>query len=139
MNKNNSLLLEYEYTANPETVFDAWIKPDIAKQWLFKSDSNEILDITMDVREGGRFSILELNDGTEINHCGTYLEIERPGKLVFTLEVPKHFPGVGRVEINIINQDKNSKLIFKESEIDTTKVEKNWREMLSKLEEVLKK
>ena len=36
MNKNNSLLLEYEYTANPETVFDAWVNPDIAKQWLFK-------------------------------------------------------------------------------------------------------
>ncbi|MCC6287387.1 MAG: SRPBCC domain-containing protein [Chitinophagaceae bacterium] len=137
MINNNLLLLRHEYAASSEAVFDAWANPDVAKQWLFKSDNNEILGITMDVRKGGNFSILELNKGKKINHFGTYLEINRPNKLVFTLEVPEHFKGVATIEIEIVSHYEKSELVFTESGIDTSKVEKNWHEMLDKLEEIL--
>ena len=37
-----------------------------------------------DPRKGGEFRILMVGDGNEFLHRGTYLEIDRPSRLVFT-------------------------------------------------------
>jgi uncharacterized protein YndB with AHSA1/START domain len=44
----------------------------------------QVLHIEIDPRVGGTFSFLVRRGGVEIDHVGTYLEIERPRRLVFT-------------------------------------------------------
>ena len=44
----------------------------------------EVLHLKVDAQIGGTFSFLVRRQGKEIDHIGTYREIERPRKLVFT-------------------------------------------------------
>lgn len=77
------------FDAPPDVTFDAWLNPEIASRWLFASETNEILHVQIDPRVGGRFSILERNDGALTDHSGGYMEISRPALLVLSLQVPK--------------------------------------------------
>ena len=76
------------FGTSPERLFDAWIKPEMMRRWMFVSPTNEIRDVNVDVRVAGRYSILEYSDGEEVDHFGEYEIIERPTTLVFTLIVP---------------------------------------------------
>src|SRR5689334_5999900 len=89
------------FEAPPATVFNAWLDEAMIKRWLFKSDSNEITQVTVDARPGGAFSILEKAGNAYIDHFGKYLLMQPPLQLAFTLEVPRHFPGVTHVMISI--------------------------------------
>ncbi|GAB3912232.1 hypothetical protein GCM10028826_23150 [Mucilaginibacter boryungensis] len=106
------------------------------KSWLFKSLDNQILSIKTDLKVGGKFSILELNKNEKVDHFGEYLEIERPNKLVFTLEVPRHFSGVSKVSIKIRNKQNGCELIFSQSGIDTSKTKESWEVMFEMLKVV---
>ncbi|HBY70454.1 MAG TPA: hypothetical protein DEG69_23455, partial [Flavobacteriaceae bacterium] len=62
MTRNNNLMLSYLFNVKPDIIFAAWTEPEIMKQWLFKSSNNDIISIHNELRIGGRFSILELNN-----------------------------------------------------------------------------
>src|ERR1044072_5116324 len=119
MKPGDQLTLSYSFSVEPEIVFDAWTKPGVMKLWLFKSPDNEILSIKTDLKVGGKFSILELNENEKIDHFGEYLEIEKPVKLVFTLEVPWHFPGISEVSVDIKDTETGCEMIFSQSGIET--------------------
>ncbi|KAF1720863.1 SRPBCC family protein [Pseudoxanthomonas wuyuanensis] len=74
------------FNATPERVFDAWLTPRLLGQWMFGADvrDEKIVRLDVDPRVGGTFSMLVERDGQPIDHIGTYLEIERPHRLVFT-------------------------------------------------------
>lgn len=133
------LHLIHRYSISPEAVFDAWLKPELVKLWMFKSASNEIVSVTIDAKTGGRFSILELNNGEEIDHYGEYIEVKRPTHLAFTLEVPWHFSGISCVIIEISEQPYGCELSLTQTGIDTTKTEDSWRKMLNDLQQMLEK
>lgn len=44
----------------PEKVFDALVKPEMIRKWLFVGPTSEIIRIEIDLRIHGNFSILEL-------------------------------------------------------------------------------
>jgi uncharacterized protein YndB with AHSA1/START domain len=125
------------FAATPEATFDAWLNPDIMRQWLFASPTNQILQVKTDPRVGGSFSILERNAGEEIDHFGEYLEIERPRRLRFTLEVPWHFPGVTRVSIDIAPTASGCVMEFIQTGVKRDVTEGSWREMFTTLAAVL--
>jgi uncharacterized protein YndB with AHSA1/START domain len=104
--------LSRSFTASPETVFDAWLNPSQIRRWMFVSGTNEIVEVKSDCRVGGQFSILERNQGEMIDHYGIYREINRPHRLAFTLEVPRHFPGVTCITIEITRQNSGSLMAF---------------------------
>lgn len=94
----------------PETVFDAWLDTEIIAQWMFGPGvrDEEIVRLTADPRIGGSFSFLVRRKGEEIDHVGTYLEIKRPDRLVFTW-------GIGeakgsRVFIDIVGREAGCEL-----------------------------
>jgi uncharacterized protein YndB with AHSA1/START domain len=124
------------FETTPQTLFDAWVHPAIMKKWMFKSPTNEIINIKLDLKNGGKFSILELANDKTINHYGEYLEIERPHRLKFTLEVPEHFPGVTEVTVSIGPTSKGCELELVQTGVAPEVTEKNWEDMLKKLEEV---
>ncbi len=81
--------VEQTFRASPERVFDAWLEPDLVTQWMSAALkqlglSGDIRRVEIDARVGGRFTFSDLREAGEAVHWGTYLEIERPRKLVFT-------------------------------------------------------
>jgi uncharacterized protein YndB with AHSA1/START domain len=79
----------HEFAASAERVFDAWLDPSLVKRWMgaaLKSFglSGDVRRIEIDARVGGRFTFSDMRDGSEAVHWGTYLEIVRPRKVVFT-------------------------------------------------------
>ena len=130
------LQLEYFFSIPVETVFDAWLIPKIAEKWFFKSETNQ-LQFTSDPQKGGKFQMRELSDGEIIDHWGEYLEINKPNKLMFTLEVPKHFKGISTVTIEIEKNDMGCVLKLTQSGIDTSKTKSSWEDMLKNLKKLL--
>lgn len=126
------------FSASSATVFDAWLKPELIRLWLFKSPGGEIIDTEIEAKPGGRFSILEQNEKKEyIDHFGKYQEINRPGRLVFSLKVPKHFMGETRVVVQIEEESQGCLLTFTQTGVDREKTESSWRDMLTQLKHVL--
>ena len=70
------------FSEAPETVFGAWLDPDQIGRWMFANE--ETVRIALEPRVGGTFSFVVRRQGREIDHVGTYLEIDRPRRLAFT-------------------------------------------------------
>lgn len=65
-------------------VFDAWLDPEQAAKFLFKTDTGIMKNVEIDARVGGRFCIVETRDGVDAEHVGEYLEIDCPRRLRFS-------------------------------------------------------
>ena len=129
--------LEYAFQASVTSVYDAWITRPVAELWLFKNETNQLYFET-DLKKGGLFSVMEYDGENKIEHCGRYLEIDRPNRLHFTLEVPAHFEGVSDVVIEVKETPGGTVLSFTQKNIDTSKTESTWKRMFARLDDVLK-
>ena len=91
--KDLTLTVERQINAAPETVFDAWLAPEMLARFMLPGENMGPPDVTTDPREGGAYSILMKGAETEILHSGTYLEITRATRLVFTWHSPFSIEG----------------------------------------------
>jgi uncharacterized protein YndB with AHSA1/START domain len=90
--------------AAPEEVFDAWLDAARAGAWLFATPAGRVVEVAMDPKVGGAFRIVDRRDGEDVAHVGTYLELERPSRLVFEFGVPKYSGARDRVVVAIAPQ-----------------------------------
>jgi uncharacterized protein YndB with AHSA1/START domain len=128
------ICLRKYFDAPVEEIFDAWINPDKIKRWMFKSQDSRIFRVDADVHSGGSFSILEReSSGKIIDHFGKYFKVEKPHCLSFSLEVPKHFPGITAVYIIFQERREGCEMTFQQIGVDPALVEKNWMEMFEEL------
>ena len=67
-----------------EKVFDAWLNPEMLSKFMKGIPDKTDTDVEIDAREGGHFTFVMHVGDAKIPHTGTYLEISRPDKLVFT-------------------------------------------------------
>jgi uncharacterized protein YndB with AHSA1/START domain len=78
----------HRFSAPATAVFDAWLDPNLVRRWMAGAVSEaadgKIDRVEIDARVGGAFTFTDWRDGEEAIHHGTYLEIDRPRRLVFT-------------------------------------------------------
>ena len=132
--------VRYGYKFCPEIIFDAWLKPDMICKWLFVGPNSKLINIDIDAHEGGHFSILELDKttGQQIDHYGDYKILDSPRRLQFTLSVPQHFPGETEVMVDIVPQPGGCYVDLTQTGVPPRTTAKNWRNMLERLDVVLK-
>jgi uncharacterized protein YndB with AHSA1/START domain len=82
-----SLTVGREIAAPAEDLFDAWLDAQSLGSWLKPSGIRETRAET-DPRVGGTFRIVMVDDESSDVHTGTYREIDRPRRLVFTWSSP---------------------------------------------------
>ena len=90
----------HRFRAPARRVFDAWLDPAIARQWLFATATRPLAQVEIDASVTGSFRFVERLHGTTIEHRGRYVEI-LPHRLAFTLSVENHPDAVARVTVAI--------------------------------------
>ena len=97
-----SLTVSRVIHAPRERVFDAWVKPELRRQWWLNNRGQPLAACEIDARIGGRYHMEEYYDLPDepkygANYLwtldGEFLEIDRPKRLVFSWNV-NHMPPV---------------------------------------------
>jgi uncharacterized protein YndB with AHSA1/START domain len=107
--KNNPVLspatgkvvIKRVFDAPAERVFDAWLDPAAAARWLYATPDGKMVRVEIDARVGGNYTITEQRGDLAAAHVGTYLEIDRPRRLVFEFRVPHASELTSRVTVVI--------------------------------------
>lgn len=115
-----SLRVTHRFDASAERVYDAFLDPRKASRFLFVTATGQVVRCEIDGRVGGAFIIVDRRDGEDVAHKGTFLELERPRRIVFTLSVEKYSSEPSNVTIQIAALGKGCELTLTHE----TKVEK---------------
>lgn len=93
----------HRYAAPAERVFDAWLDPAMIGRFLFGPHLRDerIVRLGLEPKVGGEFSFVVERQGREIDHLGTYREIDRPRRLVFTWGIRENLPETSLVTLEI--------------------------------------
>ncbi len=70
--------------ARAEQIFDLWTKPELMARWMSPFAGTVVCRATCDLRPGGAFSLVMASEESSREVSGTYVQIDRPCKLVFT-------------------------------------------------------
>ena len=70
--------------AHADEIFDLWTKPDLMVRWMSPFPGAVDCKASCDLRPGGAFSLVMSSGNSSREVSGTYVEIDRPRKLVFT-------------------------------------------------------
>jgi uncharacterized protein YndB with AHSA1/START domain len=82
-----SVTVRREIAASAQDLFDAWLDGQSLGSWLRPGSTRETRAET-DPQVGGTFRIVMVDDESSVLHTGTYMEIDRPRRLVFTWSSP---------------------------------------------------
>jgi uncharacterized protein YndB with AHSA1/START domain len=85
-----TIRVERRYAAPPARIFDAWLDPAIAGQWLFATASQPMAVVELDARVGGAFRLADRRGGSDLDFAGRYLEIVQHRRLAFRLRSPRY-------------------------------------------------
>ena len=85
-----SLTIVKIIAARSEVVFDALVEPEGLRTWI-GPDAGPVLVAESDPRVGGKFRLrFRMQDGSEHEAAGEYLEVDRPHKLAMSWQWQNH-------------------------------------------------
>jgi uncharacterized protein YndB with AHSA1/START domain len=88
---DTEVLITREFDAPAELLFRAWMTPELVTRW-WAGTRGEVTSAEIDLRVGGAWRwVMRANGGFEVAFNGTYLELDRPRRIVRT-EVFEMFP-----------------------------------------------
>jgi len=70
--------------AGAEEIFDLWTRPDLMARWMSPFPGAVDCKASCDLRPGGAFSLVMSSAESSREVSGTYVQVDRPHKLVFT-------------------------------------------------------
>jgi uncharacterized protein YndB with AHSA1/START domain len=114
--------VERTINAPAARVFDAWLDPVWIGRFMFGPHLRDehIVSLSNEPRVGGVFNYRVTRQGVEINHTGTYREIERPRRLVFTWGVDAEQGDLSVVTIELTPHGESCALVL------THKLHSDW-------------
>ena len=137
------LRITRRFDASPHRVFDAWLDPERARQWLFTSPDTDVKArrVEIDARVGGKWLMTNPCQGMELEGIGEYLEIDRPRRLVFTFAIPAFGPDVDRLVVEIVPDGDGCILTLTHEKLppeyhDATKA--GWGKMFDRLDAIVR-
>jgi uncharacterized protein YndB with AHSA1/START domain len=84
----------HRYSASAERVYDAWLTPNQASRFLFRTRTGNVMQCEINPEVGGGFTVIDRRpaaDGDEsvfdVVHMGKYVELDRPRRIVFDFSV----------------------------------------------------
>ena len=98
MNRSSSIEIRRRLSAPVAEVFRWWTEPDLIEMWM--TPAGEV-EASIDLRAGGAFRIVMRGAGMVIEHVGTFLEVDRPRRLMFTWSSPYTGPRPGVVTVEL--------------------------------------
>jgi uncharacterized protein YndB with AHSA1/START domain len=135
-----SLTVSRHLSAPADRAFDAWLDPAVARRWLFATHDGTIVRCDIDARPGGAFVIADRRDGEDVEHVGTYVEIDRPRRLAFTFGVPKYSSELSRVVVTVTAAADGCEVMLENLDVPPEwqkQTEQGWRDLLARLDEIL--
>ena len=153
MSQPVTVRVTHRYNVPVDKVFDAWLNPSQAARFLFATRTGNILHCDIEPMVGGGFLVTDrrpVADGDEsffeAQHRGTYIEIDRPNRLVFDFHVePTNHAVPSRVTIDfvpmgvsiceiVLTQDLG---VGADAKANEKRSEQGWTRMLDQLDKVL--
>jgi uncharacterized protein YndB with AHSA1/START domain len=95
-----SLRIVRKFKVAPEVVFDTFTKPDSMRVWWTDQTTFDI-----DLRVGGRWTIIREEGDETYTMTGEYLEVQRPHRLRYTIAMPQFSPNSDTITITIEDRD----------------------------------
>lgn len=71
------------YDYDRETIWRAWVEPEVAAKFLFKTEHGKMKLVEIDARLNGSFIIIEERNGINAEHYGRYVKWDFPTELSF--------------------------------------------------------
>jgi uncharacterized protein YndB with AHSA1/START domain len=93
--------VSHRFAAPAERVYDAFLDVSDARRFLYASPAGRIVRAELDPRVGGTYVLTDRRNSADVEHTGTYLELDRPRRIVFTMFVPGYSNSPDRVSVDI--------------------------------------
>ena len=152
MGANVIVKATHRYNIAVDKVFDAWLTPTQAARFLFATRTGNVLHCDIEPVVGGGFVVTDrrpVGDGDEsffdAQHRGTYIEIDKPRRIVFDFTVEPYTDAPTRVALDFVPMGVSVcdvVLTHDLGQSDTARAnakrtEQGWSRMLDMLEKVL--
>lgn len=81
--------VSHRFSVGPERAYDLWLDPAAVRAWMASALrsmglAGDLREVSIDARSGGGFVFADQRGDALARHWGTYLELDRPRRIVFT-------------------------------------------------------
>jgi uncharacterized protein YndB with AHSA1/START domain len=129
--------------ARAEEIFDLWTQPDLMVRWMSPFPGAVDCKASCDLRPGGDFSLVMRSEESSREVSGTYVEVERPRKLVFTWMGPLTNNVTTLVTVELSPRGDETDLVLTHERLPTSVIveghTRGWGHILDHLAEVVSK
>lgn len=134
--------IERTFEVPAEDVFDAWTSPEVIERWFRPGRDWKKPSAEVDLRVGGTVRVVMRDpSGDPVEAGGEYTEIDRPRRLAFTWTFEDDPSNQQLIELEFIEQDGATTVVFVNSNISEEKRRdaqyEGWTACIDNMERVL--